>query len=176
MIGPFSAVEDTEVGEGTRIAGHCNIYGARIGRNCRIQSYTYMEPGVRIGDGVTVRPSCHICEGVTVEDGAFLGPCVTFTNDLYPFAGARAKVLPTVVKRGAVIGARAVLLPVTVGEGALVGAGSVVIRDVPDFAVAAGNPARVTGSVRDASFAAKQKMRDAGPDPRGGRGAGSPGR
>lgn len=162
----MSVVRESEVGEGTTIAGHCNIYGASIGRDCKIQSYTYIEPGVRIGDGVIVRPSCHICEGVTIGDGAFLGPGVIFTNDLYPSTGARAKVLTTTVSRGAVIGAGAVLLPVAVGEGAMVAAGSVVTRDVPDFAVAAGHPARVVGSTRDEAFVAKQKTRDAGLDPR----------
>lgn len=162
----FSIVKESSVGEGTRIAGHCNIYGAEIGRDCKIQSYSYIEPGVRIGDRVTLRPSCHVCEGVTIEDGAFLGPYVVFTNDLYPSTGARGMVLHTLVSRNAVIGARSVLMPVTVGEGALVAAGSVVTRDIPDFAVAAGNPARVVGSVKDKDFVAKQKMRDEGSDPR----------
>ena len=163
----MSVVRESEVGEGTTIAGHCNIYGASIGRDCKIQSYTYIEPGVRIGDGVIVRPSCHICEGVTIGDGAFIGPGVIFTNDLYPSPRARAKVLPTTILSGAVIGAGAVLLPVVVGEGAMVAAGSVVTRDVPDFAIAAGHPARVVGSTRDEAFVAKQKTRDEGLDPRG---------
>lgn len=165
-IGRFSVVKDTLAGEGTAIAGHCNIYGARIGSNCKIQSYTYIEPGVRIGDGVTVRPSCHICEGVVIEDGAFLGPGVVFTNDLYPSTGARAKVLRTLISRNAVIGAGVVLLPVDVGEGAVVAAGSVVTRDVPAFAIAAGSPARVVGSAQDDAFKEKRRMRDAGLDPR----------
>lgn len=163
--GKFSIVKNAEIGTGTTVGGHCNIWGSRIGRDSKIGPYTYIEPGVRIGDRVNVRPGCHIGEGVVIEDDVFLGPGVYTSNDLYP---SKIKVPPlaTLIRKGAVIGAGAVLLPVTVGKEAFVAAGSVVTRDVPDFAVAAGNPARVAGSVKDEAFAAKQKMRDDGLDPR----------
>ena len=95
----------------------------------------------------------------------FVGPSVCATNDLYPSA-LHVKPLKTEICDGAVIGAGAVLLPVRIGRKALVAAGAVVTRDVPDYAVVAGSPAKVIGSTRDADFAEKQKMRDAGADPR----------
>lgn len=161
----FSIVKDTKMGEGTTVGGHCNIYGGDIGRDSKIGPYTYMEPNTRVGDRVNIRPGCHIGEGVVIEDDVFMGPGVYTTNDLYP-SKLKVAPLPTRICEGAVIGGGAVLLPVRIGRRAFVAAGSVVTRDVPDFAVVAGSPAKQIGSVTDESFVAKQKMRDAGLDPR----------
>ena len=108
--------------------------GAKIGKNCKISSHTF------------------ICEGVTIEDEVFIGHNVTFINDRYPRAtrsdgGLQTEAdwscIPTLVKRGASIGSSATILcGVTIGEGAIVGAGSVVTREVPPNTVVAGNPAR----------------------------------
>ena len=164
--GEFSVVKDAQVGPGTAIRGHCDIYGSKIGKDCRISAMVYMEPGVIIGDRTTVRPLCHLCDGVTVGNDVFVGPSVCATNDLYP-APLHVPPLKTDICDGAVIGAGAVLLPVRIGYKAFVAAGAVVTRDVPDYAVVAGSPAKVIGSTKDADFVEKQRIRDAGKDPRG---------
>jgi len=140
----YSIAKDVEVGEGTKIYDHVNIYRCKIGKNCKIEPYVYIEGGVVIGDNCKIKPFVFIPTGVTIEDGVFIGPNVTFTNDKYPRVHGDWKLLETRVKRGASIGANCVILPgLTIGEYALVGAGSVVTKNVPDHAVVAGNPGRV---------------------------------
>lgn len=139
-----SVIEDVEVGDGTVIHDHVNLYKCKIGRNCKIDAFVYIEEGVIIGDNCKVRPFVFIPTGVVVEDDVFIGPGVSFTNDKYPKVKGNWKMLKTVIKRGASIGANSVILPgVAVGEEVLVGAGSVVTKDVPDKAVVTGNPARI---------------------------------
>ena len=142
----YSVIKDADIGEGTVVHDHVNLYKCKIGRNCKIDAYVYVEEGVTIGDNCKVRPFVFIPTGVTVEDDVFIGPCVCFVNDKYPKASGEWRLLQTMVKKGASIGANSTILGgVTVGEGALVGAGSVVTRDVPDRAVVAGNPAKKLG-------------------------------
>jgi len=140
----FSVIKDVEIGEGTRIYDQVNIYKCKIGKNCKIDAYVYIEEGVEIGDNCKIRPFVFIPTGVVIEDDVFVGPNVTFTNDKYPRARGEWKLLPIRVKKGASIGANSIILAgVTIGENALVGAGSVVTMDVPDNAVVAGNPAQI---------------------------------
>jgi UDP-2-acetamido-3-amino-2,3-dideoxy-glucuronate N-acetyltransferase len=140
----YSIVKDVEVGEGTKIYDHVNLYKCKIGKNCKIEPFVYIEGGVVIGDNCKVKPFVFIPTGVTIESDVFIGPNVAFTNDKYPRAHGDWKLLNTRVKRGASIGANSVVLPgVTIGEKALVGAGSVITSDVPDNAVLAGNPAKI---------------------------------
>jgi len=140
----YSVIRDVEVGEGTKIYDHVNIYKCKIGKNCKIESFVYIEGGVVIGDNCKIKPFVFIPTGVTIESDVFIGPNVAFTNDKYPRARGDWKLLQTRVKRGASIGANSVILPgVTIGEKALVGAGSVITSDVPDNAVLAGNPAQI---------------------------------
>lgn len=142
----YSVIEQADIGEGTVVHDHVNLYKCKIGRNCKIDAYVYVEEGVTIGDNCKVRPFVFIPKGVTIEDDVFIGPSVCFTNDKYPKARGEWRLLQTMVKKGASIGANSTILGgVTVGEGALVGAGSVVTRDVPDRAVVAGNPAKKLG-------------------------------
>ena len=166
QYGDFSVVRDTEVGEGTVIRGHCNIFGSKIGKDCKIGPMAYLEPGSSMGDRSTLRPGCHIGDGVTIGNDVFVGPGVYTTNDLYP-APLHVPPLKTQICDGAVIGAGAILLPVRIGHKAFVAAGAVVTRDVPDHAVVAGSPAKLIGSTKDAGFVEKQRIRDAGGDPRG---------
>ena len=138
----YSVIKEAEIGEGTVIHDHVNLYKCKIGRNCKIDAYVYIEEGVIIGDNCKVRPFVFIPTGVTIEDNVFIGPSVCFTNDKYPKARGQWKLLQTTVKRGASIGANSTILAgVTIGKGALIGAGSVVTKSIPNKAVAAGNPA-----------------------------------
>lgn len=144
MPSKFSIIKDAEIGEGTRIHDQVNIYKCKIGKNCKIDAYVYIEEGVEIGDNCKIRPFVFIPTGVIIEDDVFIGPNVAFTNDKYPKASGEWKLLPIRLKRGASIGANSIIVAgVTIGEDALIGAGSVVTRDVPSNAIVAGNPARI---------------------------------
>jgi acetyltransferase-like isoleucine patch superfamily enzyme len=119
--------------------------GAIIGRDGNICSHCFIENQVVVGDRVTVKCGVQLWDGVTLEDDVFVGPNATFTNDREPRSrNAKAKLLSTLVKKGASIGANATILPgLTIGEGAMIGAGSVVTKDVPPRTLVIGNPARV---------------------------------
>jgi UDP-2-acetamido-3-amino-2,3-dideoxy-glucuronate N-acetyltransferase len=144
---------DVKMGRDVRIHGFVNLYGCEIGDETRIGTFVEIQKGARIGRRCKVSSHTFICEGVTIEDEVFVGHNVTFINDLFPRSTAAGGGLqteadwecrPTLIKRGASIGSSATLLcGITVGEHALIGAGSVVTRDVPPYAVVAGNPARV---------------------------------
>jgi acetyltransferase-like isoleucine patch superfamily enzyme len=117
----------------------------------------YIDTGVRIGNNVKIQNYVSVFQGVTLEDGVFCGPHCVFTNDKHPRAinpdGSLKYahdwvVSPTLVRRGAAIGANATILcGVTIGQWAMIGAGSVVARDVPDYGLVRGNPARLQGFV-----------------------------
>jgi UDP-2-acetamido-3-amino-2,3-dideoxy-glucuronate N-acetyltransferase len=142
----FSLVIDAEIGEGTVVHDQVNLYKCKIGKNCKIDSFVYIEESVVIGDNCKIRPFVFIPTGVTIEDDVFVGPNVTFTNDRYPRVKGDWQLLKTAIKQGAAIGAHSVVLPgITVGKNALVGAGSVVAKDVPENAIVAGNPAKILG-------------------------------
>ena len=121
----------------------CNIYPtARIGAEVNIGAFSEIGDKVVIGDRVRIGAMSFIPEGVTIEDDAWIGPRVTFANDLFPPSG-REKWLKTLVKKGARIGAGVCVRPgVTIGEGALIGMGAVVTHDVPPGETWLGVPAR----------------------------------
>jgi acetyltransferase-like isoleucine patch superfamily enzyme len=113
------------------------LYRCRIGRNCKIDAYVYIEENVVIGDNCKIRPFVFLPTGVTIEDNVFIAPGVVFTNDKYPKVAGEWKLMPIRVKKGSSIGAGSVILPgVTIGENAIVGAGSVITKDVPDNTIA----------------------------------------
>jgi len=135
-----------------------NLYGCSVGAETKIGAFVEIQKNASIGARCKISSHTFICEGVTIEDGVFVGHGVMFTNDRYPRAvnpdgsqqtEADWSVEPTRIKRSASIGSNATIIcGVTVGEGALIGAGAVVNKDVPDYAVVAGVPARVIGDTR----------------------------
>ena len=133
FIHPTADVQSDNIGCGTRVWQYVVVLpGAKIGTECNICSHCFIENDVTIGDRVTVKPMVAICDGVTIEDGAFIGPHVSFTNDRHPRSGNRGfKLERTVVRKGAVIGAGTMVLPgIEIGENAVIGAGSVVTQNV----------------------------------------------
>ncbi|UCD70752.1 MAG: Gfo/Idh/MocA family oxidoreductase [Syntrophobacterales bacterium] len=143
--------EACEIDEGTRIWHYCHIMeGAVIGRNCSVGQNVFVGRGVRIGDNVKVQNNVSLYEGVIIEDDVFCGPSMVFTNVINPrsFISRRKEFRQTLVRRGATIGANATLLcGYTIGRYALIGAGAVVTGDIPDYAIVAGNPAKVIGHI-----------------------------
>lgn len=152
MIHALSDVAECDIGEGTRIWQFVVIMkGARIGRGCNVCANVLIEGDVIIGNNVTVKSGVQLWNGTRINDEVFIGPNVTFTNDIFP----RSKKYPDKfvgieVKKYASIGANATLLPgVIIGEYAMVGAGAVVTKDVPDRAVVTGNPAKIIRYVEE---------------------------
>ena len=153
--------KDVKLGQGVVIhhPDLVNLYGCQIGDGSRIGTFVEIQRGAVIGGNCKISSHSFLCEGVTIEDGVFVGHGVMFTNDLFPRAvnddgslqtDADWTLVSTRVKAGASIGSNATLVGgVTIGRGALVGAGAVVSRDVPDYAIVVGVPARVVGDVRD---------------------------
>lgn len=149
---------NAHIGDHTMIWNHSQIReGACLGSQCILGKNVYVDFGVQIGNCVKIQNNSSIYHGATIEDGVFIGPHVVLTNDLYPRAinpdgtpkgNDDWEVGPILIRTGASIGARTVVLPgVTIGRFAMVGAGSVVTRDVPDFALVYGSPARQCGFV-----------------------------
>jgi len=147
---PNALVESSRIGAGTRIWAFSHVLpGAVIGADCNICDHVFIENDVIIGDRVTIKCGVQIWDGLRLEDDVFIGPNATFTND--PFPRSRhydTKFLGTRVAKGASVGANATVLPgLTIGKHAMVAAGAVVTKDVPQNAIVAGNPARITGYV-----------------------------
>lgn len=146
---PLAIVETQEIGRGTRVWAFAHIMkDVRLGENCNVGEQCYLESGVVVGNDVVIKNGVALWEGVQVEDRVFLGPNCAFTNDLFPRSRIIKRRYKTLVREGASIGANAtVLCGIKIGRYSLVGAGSVVTRDVPEFAIVAGNPARLRGYV-----------------------------
>ena len=165
--GEFVAVApDVKLGRDVTLARFINLYGCEIGDETKIGAFVEIQKNAKVGRRCKISSHTFICEGVTIEDGVFVGHSVTFINDSYPRATTPEgelqsekdwKVERTLVRKGASIGSGSTILSnVVVGEHAIVGAGSVVTRDVPDYAVVAGNPARVLRYVSGAADAGER--------------------
>jgi acetyltransferase-like isoleucine patch superfamily enzyme/dTDP-4-dehydrorhamnose 3,5-epimerase-like enzyme len=143
-------VESSNIGKNTRIWAFAHILpGAVIGEDCNISDQTFIENDVIVGNRVTIKCGAQLWDGVTLEDDVFVGPNVTFMNDLFPRSNHQPENrLSTIVRKGASIGANATILAgINIGPRAMVGAGAVVTHDVPPFAIVVGNPARIRGYV-----------------------------
>ena len=150
MIHRLADVKTNNIGIGTRIWQFCVVFEkATIGNNCNVNANVLIENDVVIGDNCTIKSGVQIWDGITLGDNVFIGPNVTFTNDIRP----RSKVYPPNFLRTKVhdyvsIGANATILPgVTLDEYALIGAGAVITKDVPSRALMIGNPAKNVGWV-----------------------------
>ena len=144
MIHSKADVQSKSIGEGTKIWQFCVVLeNARIGKNTNISSHCFIENNVIVGDDVTIKCGVQLWDGCTIEDSVFLGPNVTFTNDLYPKSkNTDFNLLKTTIMRGASIGANSTILAgIKIGEHALIGAGSLVSKDIPAFTLWYGSPA-----------------------------------
>ena len=143
---------DVKIGEGTKIWHFCHIQkGARIGKNCSFGQNVNISNNVIVGNDCKVQNNVSIYEGVVLEDGVFCGPSCVFTNDLTPrarYPKGREGYKKTLIREGASIGANATIVCGNIiGRYDMVAAGAVVTKDVPDYAVVAGVPAKIVGRI-----------------------------
>lgn len=153
--------DNVRLGEGVMIHHPqlVNLYGCAVGAGSRVGAFVEIQKNAQVGERCKISSHSFLCEGVTIEDEVFVGHGVMFINDIFPRAAnedgsaqseADWAVVPTLVKTRASIGSNATIMGgITIGQSALVGAGAVVTKDVPDFAIVAGVPAKVVGDVRD---------------------------
>jgi UDP-2-acetamido-3-amino-2,3-dideoxy-glucuronate N-acetyltransferase len=138
-----------EIGDDTRIWHFCHVMaGAKIGRGCTIGQNVVISPGVVIGDNVKIQNNVSVYTGVVLEDDVFCGPSMVFTNVINPRShiSRRHEFHQTIVRRGATLGANCTIVcGNTIGRYAFIGAGAVVTKDVADYALLTGNPARMAG-------------------------------
>jgi UDP-2-acetamido-3-amino-2,3-dideoxy-glucuronate N-acetyltransferase len=161
MIHPLANIQSKNIGKNTFVWQYSVILSdAKIGENCNINCHTFIENDVKIGDFVTIKSGVYLWDGIEIEDYVFVGPNVTFTNDVRP----RSKQYPsefkrTLIKKNASIGAGAVILGgIIIEEFAMVGAGALVTKNVPSRALMLGSPAKVVGWLNDDGT--KMEMKD----------------
>jgi acetyltransferase-like isoleucine patch superfamily enzyme len=148
-----SIAPDVKLGKNVKIFKFVNLYGCEVDDNTKIGCFVEIQKKAKIGKNCKISSHTFICEGVTIEDDVFVGHNVTFINDKYPKAtngGGKLQteedwaVQPIMVEKGASIGSGSTILSnVRIGENAIIGAGSVVTHDVPPNSIVAGNPAKI---------------------------------
>lgn len=149
-IHPLADVQSNKIGEGTSIWQFCVVLAnAQIGKNCNICAQVFIENDVFVGDDVTIKSGVQLWDGVRVKNKVFIGPNVTFTNDLVPRSKSPDwKLMETTIEEGASIGANTTIIGgIRIGRYALIGAGSVVTKDIPPYTLWYGNPAKQKGYI-----------------------------
>lgn len=151
------SISNVKVGENVKIFKFVNLYGCQIGANSKVGSFVEIQKGVVIGENCKISSHTFICEGVTIGNGVFVGHNVSFINDMYPKAAnpdgtlqteSDWTMVETVISDHASIGTGATILGgIRIGNHAMVGAGAVVTKDVPDYAVVVGNPAKIVKTI-----------------------------
>ena len=155
---PYRLIDDVEFGDNVVVQSFTNLYGCRIGDNTRIGPFVEIQRGAVVGRDCKIQSHSFICEGVEIEDEVFVGHGVIFINDKYPHATTAAgelqtesdwELLRTLVERRASLGSGSVVLGgITIGAAAIVGAGAVVTHDVEAAATVVGNPGKRSSSTR----------------------------
>ena len=136
-------IVNVALGNNVKIYDFVNLYGCAIGDNTKVGAFVEIQKGVKIGKNCKIETHTFICEGVTIEDDVLVGHNVTFINDRYPKVSGNWKLEKTLVKKGVSIGSSSTILcGITIGEGAMVGAGSVVTKNVKENTTIVGNPAK----------------------------------
>ena len=169
MISNEAKIDPTVlIGENTFVEEYTIISSdVKIGEECKIHRHIFIDKGEKIGNRVKIQDNVMIPFGVTIDDGVFIGPSVSFTNDKYPRSinedGTLKKssdwsVGESYIGYGASIGANATIVcGVTIGRWAMIGAGAVITRDVPEYALVVGNPGRIVGRVDKNGYPVKTK-------------------
>ncbi len=160
----MTVADNVILGKGVKIfhVDLVNLYGCSIGDQTTIGPFIEIQSGVEIGTRCKLSSHSFICDGVTIDDEVFIGHGVMFINDIYPYATNEDgslqsaddwQMTETRVMHRASIGSNATIMGgVTIGKNALIGAGAVVTKNIPDFSIAVGVPARIVGDVRTRNF------------------------
>ncbi|MBI4402283.1 MAG: N-acetyltransferase [Nitrospirae bacterium] len=153
-VHPTAIVDQpSEILAGTKIWQFSHVCaGCRIGADCNVGQNVVIGPNVSIGNRVKIQNNVSVYEGVTLEDFVFCGPSMVFTNVINPRSAIprKSEIKPTLIRYGATLGANCTIVcGVTIGRHAFVGAGAVVTKDIQDYALVVGNPARQTGWMCD---------------------------
>lgn len=162
MIHSLADVQSVKIGKDTHIWQFCVVLkNASIGANCNICAHTFIENDVIVGNNVTIKSGVQLWDGVRLEDDVFIGPNVTFTNDLFPRSKRHIESVKTWVRKGASVGANATIVAGNVVGGyAMIGAGSVVTKDIPPFTLWYGNPAQQKGYITKEGVVIGFNLRD----------------
>jgi UDP-2-acetamido-3-amino-2,3-dideoxy-glucuronate N-acetyltransferase len=156
--------DNVTIGEGTKVWHFCHVQkGAQIGNKCSLGQNVNIGSNVKIGNGVKIQNNVSVYEGVELEDFVFCGPSMVFTNDLTPrskYPKGPAGYKKTLVKKGASIGANATIVcDNIIGRWAMIASGAVVTKDVPDYALMAGVPAKQIGWVCECGSVIKDELK-----------------